>query len=170
MDAFRKIWAHEGARQGLWRGFGVTLMRDVPFAAVYFSTYEAAKHVLGPSASPWALGLHGTPLHLLAGAWAGVVASLVTSPLDGVKTRIQTDRLLLTSQGGTATAAPSAWASASAAARTRARGVLATAAIIFREEGVPGFFRGLGPRLLAVLPSSAVTFAAYEFFKHLLGA
>jgi hypothetical protein len=199
-DAFRKIWAHEGVRRGLWRGFGVTLMRDVPFAATYFTTYELAKHqqtqlLLARAGQEGAARL-GTANHLAAGAWAGIAASLVTIPLDGVKTRIQTDQMVdrelhtvrpqgrpaasVAASTGTGPGAVMAAANAVAAgggqsaspplaSGRRARGVWATAAVMYRDEGVRGFFRGLPPRLVSVVPSSSITFAAYEGYKRLLG-
>lgn len=45
MDAFRKILKNEGLFGGLMSGYTVTLLRDVPFAATYFMTYELGKHV-----------------------------------------------------------------------------------------------------------------------------
>lgn len=196
LDAFRKIWAHEGVRRGLWRGFGVTLMRDVPFAATYFTTYELAKHqqtqLLLARAGQEGVARLGTVNHLAAGAWAGIAASLVTIPLDGVKTRIQTDQMVdrelhavrprgpaAASMGagtGTVMAAANAVAAGGGqsaspplASGKRARGVLATAAVMYRDEGIQGFFRGLPPRLVSVVPSSSITFAAYEGYKRLLG-
>ena len=193
-DAFRKIFTNEGIRTGLWRGFWVTLMRDVPFAATYFTTYELAKHTQSklllariPTGESPTLG---TLNHLAAGAWAGVAASTVTIPLDGIKTRIQTDRLVdrelhskrregagavapadkLVAAANAVAAKGGQTASQPLATGRRARGILGTASVIFREEGVPGFFRGLPPRLFSVVPSSSITFAAYEVFKRLLGA
>ena len=36
---------------------------------------------------------------------------------------------------------------------------------VWRQEGVTGFYRGLGPNLLRVLPSTWVTFLVYEKTK-----
>ena len=172
-------------RNGLWRGFSVTLLRDVPFAATYFTTYELAKHTQTNLLQARALQEHapvlGTLNHLAAGAWAGVAASIVTIPLDGIKTRIQTDRLVdreLHSARPSATVVAAAHARAAKGGQTtsppqlsgqRARGLIGTATVIYHEEGVAGFFRGLPPRLFSVVPSSSITFAAYELYKRLLG-
>lgn len=173
---------------GLWRGFSVTLLRDVPFAATYFTTYELAKHVqtkilmARTGGEPPTLG---TLNHLASGAWAGVSASIVTIPLDAVKTRIQTDRLvdreLHTVKRHPPASVVVAAANAVAAkagqevsrpmpSGNRARGIWGTAMFIYHEEGLPGFFRGLPPRLVSIVPSASITFASYEFFKRLLNA
>ena len=34
--------------------------------------------------------------------------------------------------------------------------------LIFKQEGISGFYKGLGPNLLRVVPSSCVTFLVYE--------
>ena len=168
-DALRKIWLYEGVPKGLFRGFSVTVLRDIPFAATYFATYDVTKRaqtrlVWGdvPDA-PTAVGR--TANHLIAGAWAGIAASLLTMPLDGIKTRMQTDRLLDRERHAQRAAPP-----AVAAAGPSQRGIVGTAAALYRDEGVPGFFRGVVPRLLSVIPSASVTFASYEVFKRLLGA
>ena len=36
---------------------------------------------------------------------------------------------------------------------------------IFREEGVPGLYRGLGPTLLGLLPTWTIYFYAYDIYK-----
>lgn len=40
--ALRVLLREEGIK-GLWTGYSISLMRDVPFAAVYFLSYEVLK-------------------------------------------------------------------------------------------------------------------------------
>ncbi len=41
---------------------------------------------------------------------------------------------------------------------------------IFAEEGVAGFFRGVGPRMLKVAPACGLTISSYEAIKtHVIG-
>ncbi len=47
----------------------------------------------------------------------------------------------------------------------RYRGVWHCLMTIHKEEGPKGFAKGLGPRMLYLCPSAAVTFALYEVFK-----
>ena len=63
---------------GLWKGVSASLMRDVPFSAIYWPCYE----YLRPRE-------YNFSQICLAGAVAGSVASAATNPMDVIKTRIQ---------------------------------------------------------------------------------
>ncbi|TSQ23973.1 Solute carrier family 25 member 39 [Bagarius yarrelli] len=70
----------------LWRGWGPTVLRDVPFSAMYWFNYELLKAELceryrTPQAS--------FPISFAAGAASGTVAAITTLPFDVVKTRRQ---------------------------------------------------------------------------------
>jgi len=45
------------------------------------------------------------------------------------------------------------------------RGVIDVIVQIWRKEGVDGFYKGLGPSIIRVLPSTWVTFLVYENVK-----
>ncbi|CAG8796477.1 9977_t:CDS:1, partial [Cetraspora pellucida] len=40
---------------------------------------------------------------------------------------------------------------------------------IWTEEGIRGLYRGLGPTLYGYLPTWAIYFSAYDYFKSALG-
>jgi hypothetical protein len=61
-----------------------------------------------------------------------------TAPFDIVKTRLQTQRIL---------------------GVPRYTGVRNAFVTIYREEGAAAFLRGLGPRLLMLMPAASITFA-----------
>merc|ERR1712232_405072 len=104
--AFKQIIKFEGWG-GLYRSFGVTVMTNLPYGMVMVSTNEFLRSVLMDikrqrssagmmmgevvPAKPIFLDLQTT---MLAGCGAGMVAAAVTAPLDRVKTRLQTQRLL----------------------------------------------------------------------------
>ncbi|KAJ2524420.1 hypothetical protein GGI11_000832 [Coemansia sp. RSA 2049] len=92
----------------------------------------------------------------LAGAGAGCVSSVVTCPLDVVKTRLQYQGVLqekYRSQGF-----------------KPYHGTVSTLRRIFTEEGVRGLYRGLAPMLMGYLPTWGIYFAAYESLKRELSA
>ena len=66
-------------------------LMNIPYQLVHYSIYDGAKRVLmGPAAD--SQGADDTlPVQLLAGGLAGGLAAAVTTPLDVVKTRLQTE-------------------------------------------------------------------------------
>ena len=86
MHAARTIVRTEGF-SALFYGYKATLWRDLPFSALQFAFYEEerglAKRYMGSNDI-------GLPLEILTAATAGGMAGVITTPLDVVKTRIQT--------------------------------------------------------------------------------
>lgn len=84
-DILMHAYKSEGLIKGIYRGYGITLMRDIPFSMIQYPLWELLK----------ALGklVAGTEVSLFVGALfgsiAGGVASAITTPLDVAKTRIQ---------------------------------------------------------------------------------
>lgn len=81
-----------------------------------------------------------------AGALAGLVNTLVLSPLDVVKTRLQV-------QGS------------STVATTPYRGLFDALRSMLREEGLRSYYRGLSASLWAFVPNWAIYWYTYETFK-----
>lgn len=74
----------EGLRRGLYRGFGSTIMREIPFSLIQFPLWEFFKLQWQPLT-----GLESTPFTVaLCGAVAGGISAGLTTPLDVVKTRV----------------------------------------------------------------------------------
>jgi hypothetical protein len=88
IHAARTIAKTEGF-SALFYGYKATLWRDLPFSALQFAFYEEerglAKRYMGSNNI-------GLPLEILTAATAGGMAGVITTPLDVVKTRIQTQR------------------------------------------------------------------------------
>ena len=76
--------------------------------------------------------------HCVAGGLAGALAAGLTTPLDVIKTLLQTR--------GTANDAEI----------RSAKGLVKAASIIKKQHGLGGFFRGLRPRIITTMPSTAI--------------
>jgi solute carrier family 25 folate transporter 32 len=85
---------------------------------------------------------------MTAGAGAGLVASIITCPLDVIKTRLQAQHV-------------------SKAAGYEGFGV--TVGRIWKGSGVRGFYRGLGPTIGGYLPTWGIYFTVYDLVKDRLG-
>ncbi|KAG6431197.1 hypothetical protein SASPL_109274 [Salvia splendens] len=91
-----------------------------------------------------------------AGAISGGISRTVTSPLDVIKIRFQV-QLEPTTQ----------WAllRRDAFSQSKYTGMLQATKDIFREEGLPGFWRGNVPALLMVMPYTAIQFTVLHKLK-----
>merc|ERR1711992_140385 len=70
---------NQGVR-GLWNGYTATLLRDVPFSALYWPLYEQTKHLLNTytySANIIAIYNHNFIINFISGLLAGSIASTV---------------------------------------------------------------------------------------------
>ena len=102
----------------------------------------------------WSMGRSDDTFRALAGAAGGFTSGIVTCPLDVIKTKLQ-------AQGG--------FRQSNAATNVVYRGLMGTARIIWREEGLRGMYRGLGPIIMGYLPTWAVWFTVYGRSKQYLG-
>jgi solute carrier family 25 aspartate/glutamate transporter 12/13 len=129
---------------GLYKGASACLLRDVPFSAIYFPTYNHLKRDYFGESQTKKLGI----LQLLtAGAIAGMPAAYLTTPCDVIKTRLQVE----------ARKGESSYTSLRHCART-----------IYKEEGFKAFFKGGPARILRSSPQFGFTLAAYEVLQNLL--
>ncbi|WCJ21431.1 Mitochondrial substrate carrier family protein [Euphorbia peplus] len=83
----RKIVSEEGIR-ALWKGVGPAVVRASALTASQLATYDETKQVLIRS-TPLEEGFY---LHLLSSTVAGAVSTLVTAPMDMIKTRLMLQR------------------------------------------------------------------------------
>ncbi|KAI7899352.1 mitochondrial carrier domain-containing protein [Cokeromyces recurvatus] len=135
-----RVYSKEGL-VAFYISLPTTLTMSIPFQSIQFATYEFFRKVLNPR------GEYDPKTHAIAGCLAGAIASSVTTPLDVVKTLLQTR--------GTNTDP-----------RIRnASGLIEAAKIIQERYGLKGFFRGFKPRVLTNMPSAAISWSVYEYFK-----
>jgi solute carrier family 25 iron transporter 28/37 len=126
-----------------YASYPTTLMMTIPFQSIYFPTYEFLGTKLNPS------GTYNPKAHIISGGLAGGLAALITTPLDCVKTVLQTRGTDPTTK--------------------EVSGMGQAIKIIYRESGgVKGFMKGAIPRVIAHMPSTAICFFTYESIKHFL--
>lgn len=129
---------------GLYKGASACLLRDVPFSAIYFPTYNHLKRDMFGESPTKKLGV----LQLLtAGAIAGMPAAYFTTPCDVIKTRLQVE---------------------ARKGDTTYTGLRHAASTIFKEEGFTAFFKGGPARILRSSPQFGFTLAAYEVLQNVL--
>ncbi|QWU87052.1 hypothetical protein CA3LBN_001270 [Candidozyma haemuli] len=139
-DAVRSISKTEGT-SALAYGYKETLLRDLPFSALQFAFYERFRK--------WAIIYNDSnndlsfTLELGTGAAAGGLAGVLTTPLDVIKTRIQT---ATTSTAGAH--APHVTSTGGAISQLLHKfSTVKALHSIYKNEGIYGMFSGVGPRL-----------------------
>lgn len=118
----------------------------------------------------WTVRASESQFNALAGAIGGFTSGIFTCPLDVIKTKLQAQGgfAALQQAGAAGAVAGTASASASAAGHTHHRlynGLVGTARVIWRDEGIRGMYRGLGPIIMGYLPTWAVWFTVYNKSK-----
>ncbi|KAI5968693.1 YMC1 [Candida margitis] len=144
----KKIFAQRGIR-GIYRGFDITLIRELQAYGVWFLTYEALIKKITELHNYKSRDEIGTPELLASGALAGNALWLSSYPLDVIKSNVQSD----------------GWG-----ANSKFDGsAIKAAKYIFSHHGLTGFWRGIVPCLLRAVPCSAGTFASVELALRLMG-
>lgn len=87
LDCVTRVLREEGFK-AFYASYRTTVLMNAPFTAVHFATYEAAKRGL-MEVSPDSADDNRVVVHATAGAAAGALAALLTTPLDVVKTQLQ---------------------------------------------------------------------------------
>ncbi|XP_066313900.1 uncharacterized protein [Miscanthus floridulus] len=144
--AVSTICRDEGVK-GLYKGLGATLLGVAPSIAISFSVYESLR-------SHWQMERpHDSTavVSLFCGSLSGIASSTATFPLDLVKRRMQ-----LQGAAGTASVQKST--------------ITRTIRDILQREGLRGFYRGIAPEYLKVVPSVGIAFMTYETLKSLLSS
>ncbi|KRT83660.1 mitochondrial carrier protein [Oryctes borbonicus] len=137
-----KILVKQDGIKGLWKGVFATLLRDVPFSAIYWTCYEFIKSqtIGGPNFG----------YSFLAGFISGSVAAMVTVPFDVVKTHQQIElgeKVLL----GAPKQSKTTWE---------------IIRYLYQQYGYRGLLTGLTPRLIKVAPACAIMIATFEHSKY----
>lgn len=152
-DAFVKIVRSEGF-WGLYSGIGPTLMVAVPSFSISYMVYGSLKEYaledelfynLRKVDTKTGEEKLGFKLSLMCGAVSGTLSTLVTFPFDTIRRRMQIQSLHY-------------------APGERLTGIQMIARLL-KKDGIKGFYRGLTPEILKVVPMVGSMFTVYEFMK-----
>lgn len=141
-DGVARVWRE------LYRGWGITVVREVPFTVVQFPLWEWMKKWArrsrrkvdgkgqgGGDVTAWESALFGSA--------SGAVAAGLTTPLDVLKTRMMLAKERESMMGMTRR--------------------------ILRTEGYRVFFSGIGPRTMWISIGGAVFLGSYQWASNVLG-
>eukprot|EP00555_Chaetoceros_dichaeta_P011909 CAMPEP_0198253624 /NCGR_PEP_ID=MMETSP1447-20131203/4025_1 /TAXON_ID=420782 /ORGANISM="Chaetoceros dichaeta, Strain CCMP1751" /LENGTH=342 /DNA_ID=CAMNT_0043939365 /DNA_START=150 /DNA_END=1174 /DNA_ORIENTATION=- len=140
----------------LYRGFGAILVGGTPGTMIYLCGYDWFKsklHVVGSgSGSGGVVPEFAVPF--FAGMLAETVACVIYVPVGIIKERLQVQRVLIPTNGTTATQPHHLY-----------NGSLDAFRKILKTEGLAGIYRGYGATLASFGPFSAFYFVFYEQMK-----
>ncbi|KAF2456842.1 putative mitochondrial ornithine carrier protein [Lineolata rhizophorae] len=147
LSLIQAVYRHNGLF-GFWRGQLGTLVRETGGSAAWFGGYEMTSKFFHLRKK--AKNLHedaplNIPEQICSGAVAGVAYNFIFYPVDTVKSRMQTDEI-----------------SHSTGNR---RGFWSVAAVLGKQHGLRGFYRGCGITVARSAPASGVIFAVYETLR-----
>jgi len=147
--AERRTGGWSALRRALYRGWGITVVREVPFAMIQFPLWEAMKawgrrrqRRLHPGGGGRSRGDVGAFESGLYGSAAGAVAAAITTPLDVLKTRIMLSK--------------------------ERQSVWVLSARLLRDHGLRPFFAGIGPRVLWISAGGAIFLGSYQWAANAL--
>lgn len=140
-DCIKSILRESGPK-GLYKGTGLTLLRDVPGSVAYYGSYDILKQKLVQMSGSDSL----TPLQIIcAGGFAGILNWIIAVPPDVIKSKYQM-----------------------APADKYPGGVSQVFRELVRSEGIGALYKGLGPAVARAFPANAACFLGIETTKKLL--
>ncbi|XP_071450726.1 mitochondrial thiamine pyrophosphate carrier-like [Hetaerina americana] len=144
IQATKRICRDEGLK-ALWKGHVPAQYLSVVYGSAQFYSFQLLTHlwhkmIVPIFPSPW-VNERSPVTHFSCGSLSGAIATLVSFPIDVVRTR-------LVAQGE-----PKLY-----------RGMSHAVITMYTTEGVGSFFRGLTPAVLQTAPLIGAQFGLYNFF------
>jgi solute carrier family 25 phosphate transporter 23/24/25/41 len=136
-QAMVQMYRNEGFI-GFYKGNGVNVFRASPVAALEFLCYEIFKSIIVDESNAKEF-----KAKLLCGALTGITANTLTYPLDLLKTIL----------------------SVQMSPRHYQKGIYGHAKIIYRKEGILGFYKGWFTTMVGIAPYIAIKMATFDALK-----
>eukprot|EP00978_Attheya_sp_CCMP212_P035186 scaffold151563_cov45-Attheya_sp.AAC.2 len=143
-DVMGRIFRKEGLA-GIYTGLAPTLVMSVPNTVLYFTSYDEIVHRLRKRGGTSDVFWNTVAVPLLGGASARALASLVTSPLELIRTR------QASLMGNNSKIQPNSW--------------WKELKDLIRTGGVKSLYRGVVPTLWRDVPFSAIYWLGVEQFR-----
>jgi len=139
----RQTYQAEGVR-AFYRSYTTQLTMNIPFQSIHFMVYEFMQGVTNIER------VYNPSAHMISGALAGAIAAAITTPLDVCKTLLNTQETTALNSLG----------------QSQISGLSHAFRTVYRLGGVRGYFQGVTARVLYQMPSTAICWSVYEFFKY----
>ncbi len=140
-DAFSKIYREEGGFFSLYKGCWPNATRAAVVGAAELATYDKFKDMLVERGG---MAETGKKTHFTASSLAGLVAAVVSNPVDVVKTRYMNQD---SRQAG------------------KHMSSLQTVANVYRSEGLVAFYKGFLPNFGRLTPWNIAFFMSMEEYR-----
>ncbi|XP_047156100.1 calcium-dependent mitochondrial ATP-magnesium/phosphate carrier protein 2-like isoform X1 [Vigna umbellata] len=137
----KDIWVHEGPR-AFYRGLVPSLLGIIPYAGIDLTVYDTLKDIskryILHDSEP------GPLVQLGCRTISGALGATCVYPMQVIRTRLQAQPIN----------------------NNRAyKGMFDAFRKTFRDESFRGFYKGLIPNLLKVVPAASITYMVYEYMK-----
>ncbi|KAI9476214.1 MAG: putative mitochondrial carrier protein [Benjaminiella poitrasii] len=159
----------------LFHGFRATILRDVPYSAIQFACYEqfkkfAQRNFIQPGEQL------PISIDMVTGSLAGGIAGAITTPLDVMKTLLQTQQSSNSKKKPVVSPSTTTTLTTTAPNTTpklieppvkHYSGIIDGMIYNYKSQGLSGLFRGIGPRVFWTSLQSSIMFVVYEQVLHL---
>ena len=135
------VFKNEGVI-GFWKGNLVNIVRTAPFKAINFSAFDTVRTAITKTFDVKENTVADEVSLFLSGAFACGTAVTICYPMDVVRTR-------LVVRGGT----------------QKYKNILSCIRILYKEEGLASFYRGILPAMAQMTPNAAVYYSVYNSLK-----
>ncbi|EAW63614.1 mitoferrin-1 isoform X2 [Homo sapiens] len=146
ISCIRTVWRTEGLG-AFYRSYTTQLTMNIPFQSIHFITYEFLQEQVNPHRT------YNPQSHIISGGLAGALAAAATTPLDVCKTLLNTQENVALSLANIS---------------GRLSGMANAFRTVYQLNGLAGYFKGIQARVIYQMPSTAISWSVYEFFKYFL--
>ena len=146
VDCLKKVIATEGPL-AVYAGLIPSLVGIVPYAGIELSANSIIKENISSYLESRGQEA-GVAVLLFSGMTSSTLAMFLTYPLNLIRTKVQANGLLPKEK--------------------RYTGVSHIVKSIYQKDGWKGFYRGIIPNLLKVIPSTGISYTSYQYFNDVL--